>query len=107
MTGGNRSAPLSAPLRGVFSIPGSQVDFELINLVPLGVGSLAIRYLKKLLQALTGRNRLRSIHGWIISSFNKCGPARIAAPKAEADIRTCCGRGRSCSGSQAVTDLTR
>ena len=53
---------MSAPLRGVFSIPGSQFDFKVINLVPLGVGSFAIRYLKKLLQALTGRNRLRCIH---------------------------------------------
>jgi hypothetical protein len=70
---------LSAPLRGVFSIPGSQFDFQVINLVPLGIGSLAIRYLKKLLQALTGRNRLRCIHGWIISSLDKCSPARVAA----------------------------
>jgi hypothetical protein len=62
MTGGWRCAPLSAALRGVFSIPGSQFDFKVINLVPLGVGSLAIRYLKKLLQALTGRNRLWCIH---------------------------------------------
>jgi hypothetical protein len=74
MTGGYRSAPLSAPLRGVFSIPRSQFDFKVINLVPLGIGSLAIRYLKKLLQALTGRNRLRWIHGCIISSLDKSSP---------------------------------
>jgi len=53
---------LSAPLRGVFSIPGSQFDFKVINFVPLGVGSLVIRYLKKLLEALTGRKRLPCIH---------------------------------------------
>ena len=53
---------MSAPLRGVFSTPGSQFDFKVINLVPLGVGSLAIRYLKKLLQALTGRKGLRCTH---------------------------------------------
>ena len=63
MTGSHRCAPLSAPLLGVVSVPGSQFDFKVINLVPLGVGSLAIRYLKKLLQALTRRNRLRRIHG--------------------------------------------
>jgi hypothetical protein len=77
-TGGYRGAPPSAGLRCALSIAGSELDFKVVDLIPLGVGSLAFRYSKKLLQAITGKSRLRCIHVGIISSFDTGGRARPA-----------------------------
>jgi len=75
---GYRGAPPSAGLRSALSIAGSQLDFKVIYLIPLSLGSLAVRYSKKLLQAIMGRNGLRCIHAGIIPSFDTGGRARPA-----------------------------
>jgi hypothetical protein len=61
-----RGDPPAALLRSVLPIARSELDFKLVDLVPLGFGSLPLRYGEKLLQALSGRNRLRRIDGGII-----------------------------------------
>jgi hypothetical protein len=52
---GRRGFPPGALVRSVLPIGGSQLDFELIDFIPLGVGSLALRYREEFLQAATGR----------------------------------------------------
>lgn len=64
------AVPPDVLIRSARSISGSQHDFELIELVPLGVGPLPLWNRQKSLQASTGGNRLRFIHGGIISSFD-------------------------------------
>src|SRR3989442_914905 len=64
---GRGSVPPGALLRCVLSIARSELDFKLIELVPLGFGSLPLRDREQFLQALTGGNGLlRGIHGGII-----------------------------------------
>src|SRR5882672_1262252 len=63
-----RGVPPGAVLRCLLSIARSELDFKLIELVPLGFGSLPLRYREQFLQALTGGNGLlRGIHGGIIA----------------------------------------
>jgi hypothetical protein len=76
--GGYRAVPPSAGLRSILSIADSQLNFKIINLSPLSFRSLAVRYSKKLLQAIMGGNRLRRIHSGIIPSLDKGGRARPA-----------------------------
>ncbi|TMH39568.1 MAG: hypothetical protein E6H56_11680 [Betaproteobacteria bacterium] len=52
-----------ALLRSVLSISRSELDFKLIELVPLSVGTLPLRYREQLLEALAGGNRLGPVHG--------------------------------------------
>ena len=60
--------PPSAVLRCLLSIARSELDFKLIELIPLGFGSLPLRYREQFLQALTrGNGLLRGIHGGIIA----------------------------------------
>jgi len=71
LTAGCSAVPPNALLRSSLSISGSQHDLELIELIPLGIGPLSVRNRQERLQANTGGNRLRVIHGGIISSFDK------------------------------------
>ena len=67
MTGGGCSGvSRSALLQRLLSIGGRELNFKLMDLIPLGVSSLALRYRQKLLQATVGGNRLWCIHGDII-----------------------------------------
>src|SRR5438309_2300797 len=66
-----RGVPPAALLRTVLSIARSELDFKLIELVPLSVGALPLRYGEQLLQALAGGNRLGPVHGRIIPSLRK------------------------------------
>src|SRR5882672_2848679 len=51
MTRGVGAVPAVALLRSLLSIAGRELDFKLIELVPLGFGSLPLRYREQLLQA--------------------------------------------------------
>jgi hypothetical protein len=73
MAAGRSAVPPNALLRSALSISGSQHDLELVQLIPLGVGPLPLWNRQQRLQAGTGGNRLRFIHGRIISSFGKMG----------------------------------
>jgi hypothetical protein len=80
MTGGGCKGVLpSALLQSLLSIGGRKLDFKLMDLIPLGISSLALRYRQKLLQATVGGNRLWCIHGNIIPSFDRGSPARREA----------------------------
>jgi hypothetical protein len=74
MTAGCSAVPPNALLRGARPISGSQLDLELIELVPLGVGALSVRNRQQLLQANTRGNRLRFVHGRIIASIDEGAP---------------------------------
>src|SRR5712671_5201740 len=64
---GDRGVPSGTLPRRLLSIARSEFDFKLVDLVPLSVGSLPLRYREQLLQALTGGNRLGGrVHGGII-----------------------------------------
>src|SRR5882762_2048156 len=52
-----------ALVRSVLSIARRELDCELVQLVPLGVGTLPLRYREQLLKALAGGNRLGPVHG--------------------------------------------
>jgi hypothetical protein len=67
MIPGVGSVPPHALLRSLLSIARSELDFKLVDLIPLGFASLPFRYREELLQALTRGNRLRCIHGGIFS----------------------------------------
>jgi hypothetical protein len=67
MTRGRGDVPPGALLWSLLSIARGELDFKLIDLVPLSFGSLPLRYREQLLQALTGGNWLRGIHGGIIA----------------------------------------
>ena len=76
MTGGGyRGVSPSALLRSLLAIGGRELDFKLMDLIPLGISSSTLRYRQKLLQASAGRHRLWCMHGDIISSFGRCSPA--------------------------------
>jgi hypothetical protein len=65
------SVPPGILLRSALPIAGGQHDLELIELIPLGIGPLPLWNRQERLQAGTGGNRWRFIHGAIISSFAK------------------------------------
>ena len=68
MTRGRGDVPPGALLRSLLPIARGELDFKLIDLVPLGFGSLPLRYREQLLQALTrGNGLLRGVHGGIIA----------------------------------------
>jgi hypothetical protein len=69
--GGYRDVSPSALRRSRFAIAGRELDFKLMDLIPLGVSSLTLRYRQKFLQASAGRQRLWCIHDDIISSFGR------------------------------------
>src|SRR6267378_5090834 len=69
-----------ALVRSVLSIARSELDFELVQLVPLGVGALPLRYREQLLKALAGGNRLGPVHGGIIPSLRKTPRRACRAP---------------------------
>src|SRR5439155_8904376 len=72
--------PPGALLRIVRSIARSELDFKLVELVPLSVGTLPLRYREQLLQALAGGNRLGPVHGGIIPSLRGYGRRAAQAP---------------------------
>jgi len=67
---GRRSVPPGVLLRSALPVSGGQLDLELVELIPLGVGPLPLRNGEQRLHASAGGNRLRIIHGGIISSFD-------------------------------------
>ena len=76
MTGGGyRGVSPSALLRSLLAIGGRELDFKLMDLIPLGISSPTLRYRQKLLQATAGRHWLWWMHGDIISSFGRCSRA--------------------------------
>ncbi len=80
MTGGGyRGLSPSALLRSLLAIGGRELDFKLMDLIPLGISSPTLRYRQKFLQATAGRRRLWCIHGDIIPSLERCSPARQKA----------------------------
>src|SRR5216684_2826717 len=75
MTGGGyRGVSPSALLRSLLAIGGRELNFKLMDLIPLGISSLTLRYRQKFLQATTGRHRLWCRHGDIIPSFDRAAP---------------------------------
>jgi hypothetical protein len=81
MTGGGcGSVSPSALVRRLRSIGGRELDFKLVNLIPLGVGSPALRYREQLLQASAGGHRLWRVHAGIIPSFDRCSHAGSRLP---------------------------
>ena len=72
MNGGGYSAVSPRVLlRSRRAIGRRELDFKLMDLIPLGIRSLTLRYRQKLLQASAGGHRLWFIHGRIISSLDK------------------------------------
>src|SRR5258706_12584154 len=64
---GDRGVPPGTLPRRLLSIARSELDLELVDLVPLSVGSRPLRYPEQLVQALTGGNGLGGrVHGGII-----------------------------------------
>ncbi len=82
LTGGScRSVPRSALVQGLLPIGGGELNFKLMDLIPLGVSALTLRYCQKFLQATAGRHLLWRIHAHIIPSFGRCIPrARSRRP---------------------------
>ena len=78
MTGrGCRGVSPSALVQRLFSIGGRELNFKLMDLVPLGVSSPTLRYRKKLVQPSAGGHRFWCVHGGIIPSFaSAVSPAR-------------------------------
>src|ERR1700746_2172466 len=75
--GGSRDVSPGALVLRLRSIGGRELNFKLMDLVPLGVGSPTLRYRQKLLQASPGGHRLWCVHGGIIPLFRKiCGSRR-------------------------------
>lgn len=75
LTGGScRGVPPSALVGGVLPICGGELNFKLMDLVPLGVSAFTLRYRQKLLQASAGRHLWWRIHSDIIPSFGRCVP---------------------------------
>src|SRR6266568_2790957 len=71
MTRGVGDVPPGALVRSLLPIARSELDFKLIDLVPLGLGSLPLRYREQFLQALAGGNGLlRCVHGAIIDDVH-------------------------------------
>lgn len=66
---------LSGLLPGIEAIAGGQLDLEVVQFIPLGVGALAVRDGLQFLQAAARGCRLRCIHGDIIPLFGEpCPP---------------------------------
>ena len=65
-----RSVPPGVLLRSALPISGGQLDLELIELIPLGIGPLPLRDCQERLQAGARGNGLRFIHGGIIPLFD-------------------------------------
>jgi hypothetical protein len=63
---GNRRVPARAGVTVLRAIHGSQGNLKLIDLIPLGIGSLTFRDGHKLLQTTLRGNGLWFIHGDII-----------------------------------------
>jgi len=73
--GSCRGVPRSALVQGLLPICGGELNFKLMDLIPLGVSALALRYRQQLLQATAGGHLLWCIHADIIPSFGRCIPA--------------------------------
>jgi hypothetical protein len=72
LTGGScKGVSPSALLQSLLSIGGREPNFKLMDLIPLGVSSLALRYCQKFLQATVGGNRFWCIHDEIIPFFDR------------------------------------
>ena len=69
--GGCRDVSPSALLQRLLPIGGGELNFKFMDLIPLGVSALALRYRQKLLQASAGRHRLWCMHGGIIPSWTR------------------------------------
>ena len=67
LTGVGRNVPASGRLISLRPVRGSQSNLQLVELIPLGVGSQPFRDSQKLLLATTGGNRFLFIHISIIS----------------------------------------
>ena len=68
---GCRGVSPSALIRSLLAIGGRELDFKLMDFIPLSISSLALRYRQKLLQASAGRHRLWCMHGGIIPSWTR------------------------------------
>src|SRR6266851_421170 len=80
MTGGGyRGVSPSALLRSLLAIGGRELDFKLMDLIPLGISALTLRYRQKLSQASVGGHRLWCVHDGIIPSLNK-SPSWASGP---------------------------
>jgi len=73
--GGYRGISRKALLRSLLAIGGRELDFKLVDLIPLGISSLTLRYRQKFLQATVGGNRWWCRHDDIMSSFGRCSRA--------------------------------
>ena len=67
---GWRSVAPGILLRGSLPVSGRELDLELIELIPLGIGPLPLRDCQERLQAGARGNGLRFIHGGIIPLFD-------------------------------------
>ena len=66
--GRSRRVSPSVLVQWLLSIGGRELNFKVMDLIPLGVSSPALRYREKLLQASAGGHRLWCVHGGIIPS---------------------------------------
>jgi hypothetical protein len=65
----------SALRRNLLAIGGRELDFKLMDLIPLDISALILRYRQKRFQTTAGGHRLSCIHGDIIPSFGRRSPA--------------------------------
>jgi len=85
IAGGGLGVPPGALLRSFLSIARGELDFKLVDLVPLGFGSLPLRYREQLLQALTrGNGLLRRVHAGIIAHVPGPRVARVVVDRVNA-----------------------
>jgi len=63
--------PRALLLRSLRPIARSELDFKLVELIPLRFGPPRLRYREELLQALTRGSRLRRIHGGVFLCHGK------------------------------------
>jgi hypothetical protein len=89
LTAGRRSVAPDILLWGALPVSAGQLDLELIELIPLGVGPLPFRNRQERLQASAGGNRLLFIHGDIMKA--KVERRKDARRGAEQGPRTCSG----------------
>jgi hypothetical protein len=76
---GCRGVSPSALVQRLLSIGGRELNFKLMDLIPLCVSSPTFRYRQKLVQASAGGHRLWCVHGGIIPSFDKVQSRQRAA----------------------------
>jgi hypothetical protein len=90
LAGGCRRVPPNVLFRGFISISlsiaGSQHDFKLIEFIPLSIGPLSVRDRQKRLQALSGGNRSRFVHGDTISLFDTASLDQFRAHSARRTV---------------------